>query len=239
MATFGGTSPFPASLGGGNSPMIDVYNDMYRHVGVNNTGAEGSIIEEWRLSRARGIAASQAFVRAFYNGFPETSTDKIKMYEDMLGITAGAGDTEQDRRDRIVNLWYSIDTAITSDLEGRLQEIDPNFSILELNRVYASATVQGRPFGDFNPADPSACGPAFGGGRSSSDYANYSSGYICFVRYDITAGTITDEQIKRIALAEEILQKSLPAWCDYVIATSVLTGFILDRDLLDIGAFST
>jgi len=238
MATFGGTSPFPASLGGGNSPMIDVYNDMFRHVGVNNTGAEGSIIEEWRLSRARGIAASHAVLRAFCNGFPQHATDKIQMFESLFGITPGAGDTEQDRRDRITNLWYSIDSAITSDIEARLQDIDENFSILELDRTYASETIQGRVFEDFTTADPSACGPAFGN-RKASDYANYSSSYICFVRYDITPGTITELQKRKITQAEEILNKSLPSWVDYEIVTSVTTGFILDRDLLDIGAFST
>lgn len=239
MATFGGTSPFPASIGGGKSPMLDVYDDMYRHVGRGNTGDDGSIVEQWRLSRARGIAASQAFLRAFFNNFPEVATDKIPLYETLLGITPGAGDSEQARRERITNLWYSNDSAIGSSLEERLQLIDSDFSIIDLIDTYTSETVEGRVFEDHITGDPAACGPAFGGGRSASDFANYSSRYICFVRYDITAGTITNEQIRAISEAKELLNKSLPSWIDFQIVTSITTGFILDRDLLDIGAFSS
>jgi len=239
MATYGGTSPYSATLGGGKSPMLDVYDDMFRHVGRGNTGQDGSIVEEWRLSRARGIAASQAFLRAFYNNFPEVSTDKIELYETLLGITPGVDESDQERRDRIATLWYSNDSAIGSSLEERLQDIDSDFSIIDLEDTYTSTTVEGRVFEDFNTSDPAAAGPAFGGGRKASDYANYSSRYICFVRYDITAGTITNEQIRAISAAEELLNKSLPAWVDYRIVTSITTGFILDRDLLDIGAFSS
>ena len=238
MATYGGTSPYSATLGGGKSPMLDIYDDMFRHVGRGNTGQDGSIIEQWRLSRARGIAAAQAITRAFYNFFPEVSTEKIPLYETLLGITPGSGDSEQDRRNRIVSLWYSDDSAIGSSLEERLQEIDSNFSIIDLDDDYTSTTVQGRLFEDFNTSDPAAAGPAFGN-RKATDFANYSSRYICFVRYDITAGTITNEQIRAISDAEELLNKSLPSWVDYQIVTSVTTGFILDRDLLDIGAFSS
>jgi len=104
----------------------------------------------------------------------------------------------------------------------------------------SQSTVAGRAFEDFDPTSPRACGPEFGGGRSSTNYPNFSSDMTCYVRYNIGVGTPATEQQRRIAVAETLLNEQLPTWADYAIYTTV-GGFILGVDpnqsLLNYGAF--
>jgi hypothetical protein len=237
----GGSNPIPMQIGGGRSLPERIYWAMRSAVGAHNYAVEdipGTTVEgSWRWCRALAIAAMQADERAMIDAIFSRCTDTIPVFEDMLGITSLAAESDEDRRLAIVELVARGAEAISGTLEDELQEIDSLFTVVYASHDYADTTENGRAFEDYLPADPAACGPAFGGGRSSTGWPNYSSDYVCLVQYSVAAGAISAEQKRRIVSAEAVLNRALPAWVDFSIVADPTGGFILDLSLLDLGAF--
>lgn len=237
----GGSNPIPFQIGGGRSLPERIYWALRSAVGEHNYANEdvpGTTVEgSWRWCRALALAAMQADERAMIDMFFSRCTDTIPVFEDLFGITALAAASDEDRRQAIIELVSQGATAISATLEDELQTIDPLFTVVYASHDYADTTENGRAFEDYLPADPAACGPAFGGGRSSTDWPNYSSDYVCLVQYSVAAGAISAEQKRRIASVESILNRALPAWVDFSIIADPTGGFILDLSLLDLGAF--
>lgn len=237
----GGSNPIPFQIGGGRSLPERIYWALRSAVGEHNYAVEdipGTTVEgSWRWCRALALAAMQGDERAMIDAIFSRCTDTISVFEDLLGITALAAASDEDRRQEIVDLIAHGATAISATLEDELQTIDPLFTVVYAAHDYADTTENGRAFEDYVPADPDASGPAFGGGRSSTEWPNYSSDYICLVQYGVAAGAISAEQKRRIVSAEAVINRALPAWVDFSIVNDPTGGFILDLSLLDLGAF--
>jgi hypothetical protein len=239
----GGGNPIPEQIGGGRSLVERIYWAMRSTVGEHNYAPEdvpGTTIEgSWRWCRALALAAMQGDERSITDMFFARCTDTIPVFEDLLGITALAAASDEDRRQEIINLIVHGATAIHATLEDELQTIDPLFTVVYASQDYADVTGNVRAFEDYVPADPDACGPAFGGGRSSTGWPNYSSNYICLVQYGVAIGAISSEQKRRIVAAQDVLNRALPAWVDYMIVADPTGGFILDLSILDLGSFGS
>lgn len=237
MSFIGGKSPLPYAVGGGPSSTEQLYDALKQMVGKGGSADEQTIESEWRLAKARTVAAGEAMVRALYQGIPPLSTSFIPVWEIVLGILTNEALSDEERRQTITDRLAGQIEANTPDLTTQLQEIDPLFSILPAQSDPARVTVSARAFEDFDPDDSEAAGPAFGGGRTFTSFPNFSDWFICVVQYTIPSGTLTGEQANRISRAKELLNEVLPAWVDYRIISDV--GFILDQSLLDIGAFGS
>ena len=248
--SIGGGNPLPFQVGGGPSLTEQAYLNLKQMVGIGGSAADGTIEAEWRFARARGIAASFADERASNQMIALLCTDFIPLWESILGLTPGVNDNDVDRRNLIVDRITRAVNASVDGLDTELQKIDERFSVhcLEPDPDDPRAvwndeitTVPGRTFEDWDPNDPDACGPAFGGGRYSTIWPNYSSKRVVKVIFDIDQGTMTAAQKVLVGRAEAVLTEILPAVCGLQISTSVDSGaggFILDISLLDIGAFN-
>lgn len=237
MGKLGSGNPLPFEIGGGPSTVEKYYDALKQAVGKGNSGEDGSLEAEWRLARAKGIRAAFADERAVMQWFPDRCTDFIEVWEDLLKLTVGPGLEDQERRDNITERLTSAQSAITSVMERALQNIDPLFSVIGIEPSISITTVLGRGFQDTNPSAAQSCGPAFYGGRKSTQYPNYSSDFICYVLYDIGGGAPSAEQERIVVKAEQLLYDILPSWMDFNISFSAV-GFILDQDLLDVGCFT-
>jgi hypothetical protein len=237
----GGSNPIPEDIGGGRSLPERIYWALRSSVGEHNYAREdvpGTTVEgAWRWCRAIALSAMQGDERATTDTFFSRCTDTLPVFENLLGITALAAASDEERRQAIIDLVVRGATAIHETLEDELQSIDPLFTIVYAPRDCADITENGRAFEDYLPADPAHCGPAFGGGRSSTGWPNYSSDYICLVQYGVAIGAISAEQKRRIEDVKAVLNRALPSWVDYMIVADPTGGFILDLSILDLGSF--
>ena len=237
----GGSNPIPEAIGGGRSLSERIYWALRSSVGDHNYAHEdvpGTTVEgAWRWCRAYAMAAMWDDERAAVDAFFARCTDTLPVFEALLGITSLAAASDEDRRQAIIDLVTRGATAVHETLEDELQSIDPLFTIVYAPYHCSDITENGRAFEDYVPADPTACGPAFGGGRSSTGWPNYSSDYICLVQYGVAIGAISSEQKRRITAARAVLNRALPSWVDWSIIADPTGGFILDLSLLDLGAF--
>jgi hypothetical protein len=240
---FGGGNPFPFMLGGGPTDVESTHRTLRAMVGNGGAAAEGTIEDEWRFAKARGLAAAaSAEGRAVHQFFPMFATDAIPTYEDKLGIVPPPEACEAERRQVVWEQWVKVISATASNIETELQKISPYFSVVPIDRKYTKTTIPGRYFEDHEIGDPEACGPAFGGGRTHTAFPNYSTQFVCYVQFDTgSTGYITESQKRLINRAKDLLNTVLPAWVGFQISqvTEISgDGFILDLSLLDLGAFN-
>lgn len=234
MAGFG--NPLSFLLGGGPSPQEQVYDAHYQAVGDGLRAPAGSIVEAWRMAKARGIAAAQQDDRATLQAFPDHCTDFLPVYEEILRIVPTSDQTEQDRRDAVVARYTRSIDATYPKLEQKLESIDPLFEILTLPFQYTRTTDSGvRAFEDWDPSDLLASGPAYGGGRKNTVVPNFSDDFVLGVFFNVGGGSFSPAYQRSLELAKQELNESLPAWVDFRVFTAL--GFILDLDLLDVTAF--
>lgn len=238
MAKVGGGNPMPFEVGGGPSSSELAYEAMRAAVGLGGAAEDGTIEAAWRMARARGLRAAFCDGRAAANYLPDRATDALPVYEEILDVVAAPGTSDQERRDAVTDRWTQVPDATTAALQAELQEIDALFSIIDGDRDSAATTVLGRAFEDWTPSDPDASGPAFGGGRKSTLWPNYSSDFHCLVLYALSAGAITVSARNNIERAKALLNEALPAWVDFLFSRTT-TGFTLDTDLLDLGSFGS
>lgn len=249
--SIGGGNPIPFQIGGGPSPTEQAYNSLKQMVGIGGSAADGTAEAEWRFARARGLAASFADERAANQMIHSLCTDFIPLWEGILGITPGVDEPEAERRAKVVDRVTRAVNSSVAGIEAELHRIDERFSVLcpepnplDPREVWntETTTIPGRGFEDWDPNDADACGPAFGGGRQSTSFPNYSTSRVVKIIFDIGQGAITAAQKILMSRAEAVLQEILPAVDGYQVSTSVdigpAGGFILDISLLDIGAFN-
>ena len=237
MPKVGGGNPIPTEIGGGPSSSETAYEALKSAVGIGGSADDGTIEASWRMARARGLRAAFADGRAAMQIFPDRATDAIPVFEEILDTAPPPGDSDEDRRAVITDLWTKSVDASHQALEQKLQEIDPLFSIEVEDRDTVTVTQLGRAFEDWTPGDPDASGPAFGG-RESTLWPNYSGHFHCLIKYAIPAGAISLSAQNSIERAKALLNEDLPAWVDFMFFKTT-TGFVLDTDLLDLGAFGS
>ena len=236
MGGIGGSNPIPTEIGGGPSKYVQVYEALKATVGEPNAGADDSIDGAWRWSKALGMIAAETTQRAMMQIFPNRATSFIPVFEEVLGLTTGTNElNDEERRQLIIERWTTTTSAVGDSLEEKLQLIDLLFRLIVTDRDTSKTTETGRGFEDWNTADPDACGPAFGGGRKETLWANYSWDFVVLVQYELASGVLSAEQQRRLEQVKEVLYYALPSWCTWNIFTH--SGFILDQSLLDVGAF--
>lgn len=237
MPALGKGNPIPFKIGGGPSNTEQANTVLKQSVGIGGTSPDGTIRAEWFLAKARGLAASMSDERALNQSFPDLATDFLPVYEEILGTPPAPDDSDQDRRNQNTTLWTLSNTSVTDDLETALQEISENTSIENISRTVTTVTQIGRAFQDETPGDPDASGPPFNIGKQT-EWPNYSNEMRCYVNYGVS-GTPTALDFKKVEESKNILRDRLPAWVDFQVAQNSTgsAGFLLDIDLLDLGAF--
>jgi len=220
-----------------------IYDALYQAVGDGLRADDGSIVETWRYSRALGIEASTKDAHATDQAFPNRATDFLPVYEEILGINPGSGQTTEDRQTEASAQWTRSLDASHPGLLQMLQAIDSDFLIIPKDHDLALVTEMGwRAFEDWDPSNPLACGPGFNLFRSGQAYSvlefpNYSDEFVLYVMLNTgTPGVVTPTQLRSLSLAVTSLNEVLPGWVDFRIFTT--GGFILDRDLLDLTALA-
>lgn len=233
-------NPLSLTLGGGPTPSESIYDALYQNVGTGLRSAPGSLVEEWRMARARGIAAATSDERAAHLAFPDLTEDFLPVWEEILGVSPPVGSSLEDRRIQVTVAYTRLIDATWNSIEETLAGIDPLLSVLILPPEYVRTTIPGRAFQDWNPADPAASGPAYNlypgsGGTTASGFPNYSDDFVLFLKFDVGAAILSPSNQRTLAAVELALSESLPAWVDWRIYSDC--GFILDDDLLDATVF--
>jgi len=239
-------NPLAFGLGGGPSPQEAAYEALKSAVGVGNS-APGqmldTIIESWRIARARGLAAAMDDDRAAAQITPEFATDLIPVYEDLLATYFATATPDQTRRDELTAQYIRQLSAAHVPLETSIQAINPGASLQLIDREETRDTQFGRVFEDYDPANPLASGPAFdinlvvssGSGAKVTSFPNFSSDFIVLVDSPTLGPAIEQVDILNINLIGKLLNEVLPSWVDFRIFVNC--GFILDQDPLDATVF--
>lgn len=234
-------NPLSFELGGGPSPQEQVYDVLFQNVGDGIRSTPDSLVEKWRMAKARGIAATSQDDRANTQAFPDLSTDFLPVWEDILGVIVDPGASVSARQETVLAAYTRVIDASYPKLLSGLQGLDSRMTILLIPHDLARTTVPGRGFQDWDPSNPQASGPAFNidptigtSGANVTGFANFSDEFILHVLFDVGVGAITVENQRTLADAAALLNESLPAWVDFRLFTSC--GFILDQDLLDVTA---
>lgn len=244
MGALGAGNPFGFELGGGPSRVEQINTSLKQAVGEGGSALDGTIEAAWRLAEARGWASSLSDERAMYQTWPDTADEGgLEVFEELLAVVPGGDETIQDRRDVVTPLWTKVSSAATPDLTLDLEAIDPSVAIINLaNRDTFTTTVPGRAFQDFDPSSVMANGPPFFqvGPAKETLFANFSQDYILFVSYPLPPGpALSKSQLAVIFGIQDLLDESLPAWCNFQISTKLDplgpdSCFILDVDRLDL-----
>jgi hypothetical protein len=230
MGGFGWHNPFPFEFGGGATLVESTYRALRASVGLGGSAEddENTIDGVWRQARASGLAAAFATgERAVVNFFPGRATDLLAYYEELLLIVPENEDDEPGRRREAERRWtYEVD-ASTPSVSADLERIDERFSVLEIDKAQVVETVFGRAFEDFAGTLP------FGGGRKSSQFANFSTDFVLFVLFDLGSGALAGPtEAALLREASDLLNLTLPTWVNFQQSTA--DGFILDESLLDV-----
>jgi hypothetical protein len=236
MAELGGSSNFAFELGGEPSREMKTYTAMKRLVGEGipvpgDEYGDESFVEIWRMAKAQGLASVASFGEAaMYQAFPDTATDEIATYEDILGVFPPFDAPDETRRQLIVDRWILSIESSALKLEDQLAALDYRFSFIAPDPDVVQHVIPGKVL------DPvGAISGTFMNGRKHSSWPNYSSDYVLRVLFSIGNVPLTEETAAIRSKAIDILQESLPAWVDFTIAST--QGFLLDSSLLDLGSF--
>jgi hypothetical protein len=215
-------------LGGDDSPEEKAYNALRSNVGEGGSALSFETVEDsWRWSKSIGLAAIAAFdERALWQFWPETATDRIKNHEEILGLVAAPGDTEEDRRQANSTLWYAKPRVDGPSLRSELTDIDDRLSVLEPTEDSSATTYHGKAFEDYLGDDPFDVVGDF----KCTLFPNYSDGFVVHVLFDVPSVSNQEEVI--MTRAGERMNTLLPSWVDYRFATSI--GFFLDDSPLDL-----
>jgi len=227
---------FPFQVGGSPTRFESTYTAMQRIVGRNGYSTNDSEIEAlWRQAKADALAAIGTFdERAAMQASPETATDYIPVFEEILGITIDTERSEQQRRDVIIPDYTGVPEAWTSGLNDAIARIDSLASVL-FRPWNNSGTCQiGRWYEPFDGSDTYDAS----GLRNSTAWPNVSDMHSVIVKYDIGQGVVPNREQQRKAIQiQDHLIEVCPSWVDFHIIYS--TGFVLDLSLLDATGFGS
>lgn len=233
MAFLGGHNPLPELVGGGPNRIEKASAAMKSAVGIGGSAVDGTIEAEWRFARATGAATvASSDERAFWQTFPDTATDHIPLYEDLLNVSPPTGASDQDRRDEITTDYLFIPNTTNPGLLVDLIALDSRLSILNPAEAEVRIVQAGR---FFQPFATTATDPIYNLGRTHTNFPNFSDRFVLYVFFDIGSGSVpTVAENAIVTEVEELLLKTLPAWCSFRIIFDQ-TAFILDTSLLDLG----
>lgn len=232
----GDSNPVPTMVGGGPSPIDQAFDTLKRMVGAHGSSNNPESVEwAWREAKAYGMAALATFdERAALQVFPNTATDHIPIFEDILGIVTDESLSDEQRRQIIVPDWVATPEAWTTGLEAQLQAVDDRAAILLMDWVNASTTWAGKYYQAFDPIAGEEYDP--NGTRVGTQFPNFSDLKIVFVLFDIGDGaTPSADILLKAEVMENILNDVIPSDRDFRIVYS--TGFTLGRSLLDATGF--
>ncbi len=236
MADLGGSSDFPFELGGEPSREMKTYVAIRRMVGEGASPpgdpyGDETIIESWRMARARGLSAIASFAEAaLWQGFPDTVTDELSTYEEILAIFQPVDTPDEKRRQLVTERWTRKIQSAVSKLAIELAELDSRFSIVAVPRDYVRQVIAGRVYDDVG-----ATAGTFKNLREHSSFPNYSDDFVLRVLFGIGDVALNDELAAIRTRASDLLDEALPAWTDFSITHA--QGFTLDLSLLDSGSF--
>ncbi len=237
MAELGGSSDFPFDCGGEPSREMKSYVAIRRMVGEGGSPpgdpyGDETIIESWRMARARGLAAIGSFAEAaLWQAFPDTVSDELATYEETLAIFQPVGTPDEKRRQLVTERWTRSIQSAVSKLVQQLVAIDSRFAIVSVPRDFVRQVIAGRVYDDID-ADTTG---TFLNLREHSSFPNYSDDFILRVMFAIGDVPLNDELAAIRTRASDLLAEALPAWCDFAITHA--QGFTLDLSLLDSGSF--
>lgn len=234
----GDLNPVPYQPGGGPSRVFAVYDALRRMVGSNGYSAdEDSAEAEWRKSKSIGLAMLGTFdERAANQYFPQSATDHIILFEDMLSIPTDETLSDEERRQVILPDYTGVPQTWWSALVEQLRRIDARASII--NRLWenAGSTMVGRAFEPFSPAATEVYDTA--GNRTATEFPAQSDQHRVVVRYELGSGNAPNREVlRRTVSMQALLNEVLPAWMDFRIIYA--STFTLDESLLDATAFGT
>ena len=229
MAGLGWGNPFPLEMGGGETLVESHYRALTAALGKGGSAedVDNTVDGLWRTCLALGLAClSSAGERAALQVFPTKATDLLPYYESLLFLPPSG--SESDRREAAARRYRLAPDADLPALESTLQAIDPRFSIITPDPDTEETTVPGRVFEDYDATEP------FNGGRKSTLFGNYSTGFVVRVLFDLGGAVPTAADRSIIAEALRTLNDLLPSWNAFSFVTA--RGFTLDVDRLDLTA---
>ena len=234
--SIGDPNPLPFVLGDEPTPCEAAYASLRAMVGINGSGAEGTIEAEWRWSRAHALGALSTFdERAMAQSSPLSVTDWLPQYEEMLGIVVDEGKPVELRRDVVAYQYTRLGQAFYDALTAHLARIEPTVQLVTIPTEKASSTMPGLPFEPFAVEEGYEYDPR--GRRKATRWPNYSDAYrvTCVVPHD--SGVLPSiATLARMTHLRDTLAVCLPAWVTFDIVTRI-GGFVLDSDLLDLTTF--
>jgi hypothetical protein len=238
MSDLGGITNLPFDLGGEPSPELKTYTTLKRMVGegVSPPGddfGDATLMGSWRMAKAHGLVAISSFAEAaLCQGFPNTVSDELESYEEVLLLFPPPETPDQSRRQAITDRWTRTIESSIQRLGPQLLAIDPRLSFTTVPDSAVRYVQLGRYYDDLTDL-----GGSFKNGRKHSSFPNFADFFVARVIFDIGNVPVIDEIAQVRAEASDLLDESLPAWCDFSI--SHVTGFTLDLSMLDAASFDS
>lgn len=202
------------------------------------------------MAKARGLAAATEDSRALSQNWPNSATDMIGMFEDLLNMGFPVTTSAEERRAALTAEYTRLLTAVLPELVVLLQEIDATITVVIPDRDLTREVQMGRAFQDWDPARPEASGPAFNlpasssAGANASGFPNYSDDFVFFIWHPLLAAApVTEAYLLARKKIDLLMNEAMPAWCDSVTfatgsgVSGDPCGFILDTDRLDLTVF--
>ena len=214
---------------------MKTYTALKRMVGegVSPPGddfGDASLMGSWRMAKAHGLVAITSTAEAaLYQGFPDTVTDELESYEEILGVFPPIGMPDEARRQVVTALWTRTIESSIQKLGQQLTAIDERLSFISVPEAPVRYVHLGRYYDDIGTTG------TFQNLRQHSSWPNFSDHFIARVLFDVGPVPVTDEITKVRNRVIDLLSESLPAWCDFSISHEI--GFTLDLSLLDAACF--
>ncbi len=231
MATFGRFGKFPYRFGGEPNPQEKAFRALVSLEGSgllppDDPQGDQTIDGAWHQAMANGLSLLGTMGEAaVFQAWPNLATDLISEYERILSISPPIDSPDQARREAITFAWVGDIRSDYPDMSVSLDGIDLRFSILNPNHTLARQTYFGKLFANQTGET------IFHGLQTISNFPNFSDDFIVRVLFDVGDGV---GAVGPIGVAKqrarELLERVLPAWCEYSIALH--RGFHLTRSLL-------
>ena len=240
----GELNPLPFQVGGSPSRLEADVDAVKKMVGSNGYNEDDESIEgEWRRSRQFGLTALGTFdERATMQYFPQSATDHIGLWENLLGLLSDTSSTDEQRRQVIVPDYTSSPEAWWEALVLGLESIDSRASVLVRAWDNAGNTINGRAFEQFSPLagqEYDTAQMAGGERRTGSQWPNWSDMHHVNVLFELGNGIEPSREQQIIASEmQDFLNEVLPGWVTFSIIYTD-SGFILDQSRLDATGFGT
>jgi hypothetical protein len=236
MAKLGGFSKLSFKLGGEPSNEEKAYKALLRMVGEggsppNDPDGETTLDGVWRRAKAIGLGALVSVTEsALYQGFPNTVTDELRSYEEIVNVFLPSDASDEERRLAVLERWVADNESNYPAFTDSLEALDSRFSVLTPVHANARYTYEGKVFDTPGNKD-------FDQYHDHSKFPNFADEHVVAVLFDVGEGIAPAGEIGMIKTsAETLIGEALPAWNDFVVLLDV--GFTLDLSLLDVTGFS-